>query len=140
MRILTVLLLVFGFQLGYTQEVQIDKEGFQTFEMTEGDTTYIMKQYVLCFLKKGENRDQSPEEATKIQEGHLAHMAKLAEENKIHIAGPLGDDGEIRGIVIYNVPSVAVADSLTSLDPAVKAGRLAVELHPLWAAKGSKLD
>lgn len=109
------------------------------FEMTEGDTTYIMKQYVMCFLKKGPNRNQDKEEAEQIQKAHLAHMDKLAHEGKIAIAGPFGGEGDIRGIVIYDVASIEEAKSLTAMDPAVKAGRLAIELHEWWAAKGSKL-
>lgn len=51
------------------------------------------------------------------------------------ISGPFGDRGDIRGITIYNVPNIAMADSLANLDPMVKSGRLVVEVHPWWAAK-----
>ena len=121
------------------QDLVIDEEGFETFKMQEGDTTYTMKKYFMAFLKAGENRSQSPEEAAQIQEAHLAHMAALAEEDKICIAGPFGDDGEFRGIVIYNVPTLEQAKALTQADPAVKAGRLIIDVKPWWAAKGSKL-
>jgi uncharacterized protein YciI len=114
-----------------TQNVTIDSLGFETFTYQEGDTT---------FLKEGPTRDQNEAEAILIQSGHLAHMDKLAKEGKINIAGPFADDGEIKGMVIYSVPSLEEAHRLTSMDPAVKAGRLLIELHPFWAAKGSKLD
>ena len=55
------------------------------------------------------------------------------------ITGPFGDDGDIRGITIYNVPTQAMADSLANADPMVKAGRLEIEIHPWWAAKGFSL-
>ncbi|MEP4093591.1 YciI family protein, partial [Reichenbachiella sp.] len=55
------------------------------------------------------------------------------------IAGPFGDDGDMRGIVIYDVATKAEADSIISNDPAVKAGRLAIDIKPWWAAKGSVL-
>jgi hypothetical protein len=32
-----------------------------------------------------------------------------------------------------------MADSLARLDPMVAAGRLAIEVYPWWAAKGSAL-
>ena len=51
-------------------------------------------------------------------------------------SGPFGDDGDIRGITIYNTPSMEIADSLANADPMVKAGRLKIEIHPWWAAKG----
>ncbi|MGY5849280.1 hypothetical protein [Salegentibacter sp. F14] len=60
----------------------------------------------------------------------------MAEEGFISLASPLGEDGAIRGIVIYNTPSQKSADSLDRMDTMVKAERLKVEVHPWWAAKG----
>ncbi len=123
----------------YGQSIERDSLGFETFSYQEGDTTYVMKKYFMAFLKEGPDRTQSQEEAMIIQKDHLAHMEKLAKENKINIAGPFGDDGEIKGIVIYSVPTLEEALALTTADPAVKAGRLIIEVHPWWAAKGSTL-
>ena len=123
-----------------SQDLQVDSLGFETFEMTEGDTTYVMKKYFMAFLKKGPKRDQPATEAAEIQNGHLTYMNQLADENKLSIAGPFGDDGEFQGIVIYNVPTLEEATRLVNNDPAVIAGRLSIEVHPWWAAKGSTLD
>jgi len=112
---------------------------FQTFSYEEGDTTYLMKQYFLCMLKTGPTRDQNKEAVEEIQAAHMAHLDKLAGEGKICMVGPMGDNGELRGIAIYNVTSLAEAVRLANEDPAVQAGRLTVELHPWWAAVGSKL-
>lgn len=126
--------------IAFSQNITIDSLGFETFSYEEGDSTYVMKKYFMAFLKRGSNRSHTDEEAAKIQSEHLAHMDRLAKEGKINIAGPFADDGTIRGIVIYSVTSLKEAELLTSLDPAVKAGRLEIELHPFWAAKGSKLN
>jgi thioredoxin-related protein/uncharacterized protein YciI len=109
------------------------------FEMKDGDTTYTMKKYYFCFLKKGPIRDQDSVTVAKLQEEHLAHISKLAKEGKISVVGPYDDDADIRGIMIFNVNSKEEAEKLESEDPAVKAGRLAIEVHPWWGAKGSKL-
>ena len=114
-------------------------EGFQTFEMPYGDSVIVMKQYFMVFLKAGPNRNQSEEEAAELQKAHLAHLSKLAENKKTCITGPFGDDGETRGIVIYNTPTKEEAEKLANEDPAVKAGRLVVEVRPIWLAVGSKL-
>lgn len=37
------------------------------------------------------------------------------------ISGPFNDEGDIRGITIYNVPTLKMADSLANSDPMVKA-------------------
>lgn len=121
-------------------ESDLNDKGYQTFRYEEGDTTYLMQQYYMVFLKKGENRSQDSTEATELQKQHMAHLSRMAEEGYASLVGPLGSDGEIRGIAVYNTATQKEADSLAKLDPAVKAGRLKVEVHPWWTAKGGKLD
>ena len=98
-----------------------------------------MQQYFIAFLKRGPKRSQNEEEAAKLQKEHLAHLGKMYDLGYADISGPFGDDGEIRGITIYNVPTLKMADSLANSDPMVKAGRLVIEIHPWWAAKGFPL-
>ena len=124
---------------GYGQDVQTDSLGFQTFTYPEGDTVYTMKQYFMVFLKSGPTRSQTPEEAAEIQKEHLAHIGWMAEQGYVDIAGPFGDDGEVRGILVMRVPTKERAEELAAMDPAVKAGRLVMEIHPWWAAVGSSL-
>lgn len=100
---------------------------------------YELKQYFLVFLKTGPNRNQDSATGAKIQQAHLLHMRSMVETGKMDMAGPLGDDGDIRGICIYNVPTAAEAKACAEADPAVKAGRLIVEVHPFWTHKGAKL-
>ena len=111
----------------------------ETWEMQKGDSTIVMQQYFMCFLKAGPEQGQDSTESARIQTAHLAHLTKMIEDGKSSVAGPFGDDGDIRGIVIYNTATFEEADSLANADPAVKAGRLVVEVHPWWAAKGAKL-
>ncbi|RMF20241.1 MAG: hypothetical protein D6765_17125 [Bacteroidetes bacterium] len=118
---------------------QTDAAGFETFEYQEGDTTYVMKKYFLCLLKTGPNREGTEEEVAEIQRQHLAHLETLARAGKICMVGPMGDDGDLRGIVVFNTPTLEDALELAHQDPAVKAGRLSVEIHPWWAAVGSRL-
>ncbi|MEZ4797063.1 MAG: YciI family protein [Flavobacteriaceae bacterium] len=116
-------------------------KGFEVFDYVDEKTkdTTLMQQYFIAFLKSGPNRSQSEEEASKLQSAHLAHLGKMYELGYADISGPFGDDGEIRGITIYNVPTLEMADSLANSDPMVKAGRLVIEIHPWWAGKGLPL-
>ncbi|WP_020538742.1 YciI family protein [Lewinella cohaerens] len=142
MRLLLLLfftLLAVGGNAVYGQSMPVDTAGFQTFTHQSGDTTYLMKQYFMCFLKVGPRRDQDEATAAKIQEGHLAHLAALGEQRKICLAGPFADDSGIQGVVIYSTPTYEEAASLANQDPAVLAGRLVVEIHPFWAAVGAQL-
>ena len=134
-------LITFLSLLNLSVDAQVEKDslGFERFLYQEGDTTYVMKKYFMVFLKSGTVRSQNELEAQRIQAAHLAHLDSLAKIGVLDIAGPFGDDGEVRGILILRVSSLEEAEALCIADPAVKAKRLTVEVHPWWAAEGSKL-
>ncbi|MEZ4778012.1 MAG: hypothetical protein R2786_01350 [Flavobacteriaceae bacterium] len=119
----------------------LTEKGFEIFDYIDDKTgdTILMQQYFITFLKRGVNRSQTKEEADSLQKLHMAHLGRMYEEGYADISGPFGDDGDIRGITIYNVPTQQMADSLANMDPMVKAGRLQIEIHPWWAAKGFPL-
>ncbi len=120
---------------------KLQKEGFKTFDYVyeESGDTVIMQQYFIAFLKSGPNRSQNKEETDSLQKLHLQHLGRMYKEGYADISGPFGDDGDIRGITIYNTPTQKMADSLANMDPMVKSGRLVIEIHPWWAAKGFPL-
>lgn len=120
---------------------ELKAKGFKFFDYVDEQTkdTVIMQQYFIAFLKRGENRNQSKTETDSLQELHLEHLGKMYELGYADISGPFGDDGDIRGITIYNTPTLEIADSLANSDPMVKSGRLKIEVHPWWAAKGYPL-
>lgn len=100
-----------------------------------------MTTYVVGFLKKGPNWGAgTKEEGERIQERHLANIRKMAEAGKLIVAGPFSDNGELRGMFIFKVASVEEARALAEQDPAIQTGRLALELHPWFAAEGLKVD
>ena len=92
-----------------------------------------MTTYVMGFLYRGPawSREETPERAA-IQEAHMANINRLAAEGKLVLAGPFADDGDLRGLFLYNVKTLDEAQALATSDPAVKAGRLRIELHPWW--------
>ena len=120
---------------------ELNANGFKTFDYVNEDSgdTIIMQQYFIAFLKRGPNRTQTKEEADSLQALHLAHLGRMYELGYADISGPFGDDGDIRGITIYNTPNLEMADSLANMDPAVEYGSLVIEMHPWWAAKGFPL-
>ena len=120
---------------------ELTAKGFKTFDYVDEETkdTILMQQYFIAFLKRGPIRGQNEEETAELQEAHLAYLSKMYELGYADISGPFGDDGDIRGITIYNVATQKMADSLANADPMVKSGRLVIEIHPWWAAKGFPL-
>ncbi|MCB0503120.1 MAG: hypothetical protein KDD32_10570 [Bacteroidetes bacterium] len=99
-----------------------------------GADDYGMKKYVVAFLKAGPNRERSEEEAIALQKAHLDNIGRLAEEGKLVVAGPFLDEGELRGIYIFNVETMEEAKALTESDPAIQAGSLVMELKPWYGS------
>ena len=129
-------LLTLLFFILFISETQAQRE----FEFVEDGVTYHMKEYFVVFLKKGPNREEiDPKVAEELQTKHLEYLGNLYNEGKIVINGPFGDDGELRGMSFYSVESLEEATRLATGDPMVKAGWLAVEVHPWFGAKGSTL-
>jgi uncharacterized protein len=103
-----------------------------------GADEYGMKPYVFAFLKRGPNRDQSKEEAERLQKAHLANIDRMAKLGKLVVAGPFLDDTDVRGIYVFDVATVAEAKALVGTDPAIAAGRLEMDLHPWYGSAGLK--
>ena len=92
-----------------------------------------------AFLKKGPNRKEGDDKNPEIQElqkAHIANIQRLAAMKKLLVAGPFGDNGDLRGIFVLRVPSLKEAQDLCATDPMVKSGRLLVELHPWQVPEG----
>jgi uncharacterized protein YciI len=132
MKKITLISLMF---LGFCALAQNKKETFDA-ELAKklGADDYGMKKYVMAFLKKGPNRNQDSATAAQLQAAHMANIGRMAEAGQLVVAGPFMDNGEIRGIYIFNCESVEKAKELTETDPAIKAGRLAMELHPWYGS------
>jgi uncharacterized protein YciI len=102
---------------------------------------YEMTTYVTGLLRKGPKwTAASTPETQRIQAGHMANIRKMGATGKLIVAGPLSDNGELRGVLIFERTSIEEAQAMVDQDPAVKAGRLIVELHPWFAAAGLRVN
>lgn len=95
-----------------------------------------MKHYVLIILKTGPNdQNVKGKEREELFAGHMANIERLANEEKLAIAGPFGkNDKGFRGLYIFNVATVEEAQKLTESDPAVKAGILVSDMIPWYGS------
>ena len=99
-----------------------------------GADEYGMRKYVMAFLRKGPNREKDKEKAAKLQAAHMENIQRLADEGMLSLAGPFLDDGDLRGIYIFNVTTLEEAKALTETDPAIQSGQLVMELHPWYGS------
>jgi len=107
----------------------------------QAEPKYEMTTYYVGFLYRGAK--WTPEvtpEVEKLQEGHMANIRRMAKDGKLILAGPFSDNTDLRGMFVFQTSSIEEARTLCDADPAVQAGRLRVELHPWFSAKGIRID
>jgi len=95
-----------------------------------------MGEVFLVLLKKGPAWTAERTDRTKaIQDAHMANIKALWQAKKMIVAGPMGDDGDTRGVFVFQAANRAEAQALAESDPAIKAGRLVPEIHSWWVEK-----
>jgi uncharacterized protein YciI len=78
-------------------------------------------------------------ELERIQKEHLAHHATLRATGQVVTNGPVRDqpDPALRGLTFYRTGSLERSRELAEADPAVRAGRLAVEIMTWYCPPGT---
>jgi uncharacterized protein YciI len=105
--------------------------------MKKPATPITMTTAYLGLLTRGPKWTPEKTEATqKLQEAHLANIVRLAGLKKLVVAGPFGDNGDLRGIFVFKVATLEEAKALAATDPAVQAGRLAINMHTWMVPDG----
>ena len=95
--------------------------------------------FTFVLLRRGPRAaDYTEEELDEIQAGHLAYLDEMHRQGHLVLSGPFRDqeDETKRGFCLYR-PGPEETRSLTDQDPAVKAGRLAVEVMTWLTPKGA---
>jgi uncharacterized protein YciI len=105
--------------------------------MKKTSTPSQMTTSYLAFLMRGPKwtAEKTPE-TEELQKAHLANIVRLNKLGKLVVAGPFGDNGKFAGIFVFRVGSMAEAQALAATDPAIKAGRLVLDLHPWVVPEG----
>jgi uncharacterized protein YciI len=99
-----------------------------------------LEAFELVLLRRGPNVTPY-DDATlqRIQAEHMAYHASLRASGDVVTNGPVVDqpDESLRGLTFYRTGSLERARELAEADPAVKAGRLAVDVMQWWCPPGT---
>src|SRR5438132_9659188 len=99
-----------------------------------------LEAFELVILRRPQDA-RSYDEATleRIQREHLGYHAALRSSGYIATNGPVLDqpDGSLRGLTFCRTGSLDEARALAEQDPAVLAGRLAIEVMTWWWPEGT---
>ncbi len=92
----------------------------------------------LVLLKKGPTwtADVTPA-GQALQEAHMANIRAMHQGRRLIVAGPLEDQADLRGVIVFQAASLEEAKTWAESDPAVKAGRLTAAVYPWWVEKGT---
>ena len=99
-----------------------------------------LEAFELVLLRRPEDATTYPKNVlVRIQAEHLAYHARLRESGQVVTNGPVVEqpDPSLRGLTFYRTGSVEQARQLAEADPAVKAGRLAVEVMIWYCPPGT---
>jgi uncharacterized protein YciI len=91
---------------------------------------YGMKTYTFVVLKKGSSNVTDQKILDSIFRGHMANIKRLASENKLVLAGPMGEnDKNYEGIFVFNTGDTTEAKQWLSTDPAFQSKHLDAEVY-----------
>jgi len=99
-----------------------------------------LEAFELVLLRRPASAPDYPdEELERIQREHLAYHARLRESGDVVTNGPVDGqpDPSLRGLTFYRTGSVERARELAEADPAVLAGRLAVDIMTWYCPPGT---
>jgi uncharacterized protein len=95
-----------------------------------------MKSYYFVILKTGQNTTANSEQVRTSFRGHLDNINRLAQEEKLVVAGPLGENTHtFRGIfILQNIGSIEEAKDLLLTDPAIEIGLLDFDIFSWYGS------
>jgi uncharacterized protein YciI len=105
-----------------------------------GLTTVNLEAYELVLLRRPADATPYDDDALeRIQREHVAYHASLRAAGVVVTNGPVVDqpDESLRGLTVYRTGSLQRAREIAEADPAVKAGRLVVDVMQWWSPAGT---
>ena len=93
---------------------------------------------LVLLLRPAEPTSYDEDTLERIQQEHLDYLAALRAAGVVVVNGPVVDqpDPKLRGLTFFRTGSLDETRRLAEADPAVRAGRLEVEVMHWWCPPG----
>ena len=98
--------------------------------MPQPDIGELTTVYLVFLRKRPRWTAESTPEIERLHREHLAYLRSLKASGALATVGPVQDESDLRGVGVYRVATLEEARALAEADPAVKADRFVVEVHP----------
>jgi uncharacterized protein YciI len=98
-----------------------------------------LESYGFVLLRSGPRAlEYDDAELDRLQAAHLAHLDAMRAAGKLLVAGPFSDqpDETFRGLCVYAC-DLEETRALAESDPAVREGRMAVDVMSWWTVQGA---
>ena len=98
---------------------------------------FRLGKHTLAIVKKGKNFEPPQGDFTsQTLLALLPALGPMAKSGELVVSGPLLDAGDLVGILLFVSADSTTIKAALEADPAVKNGRLAIELHPQFMGAG----
>lgn len=89
----------------------------------------------VCLLTRGTAwTSDTTTDVQQLQQAHASYLARLSATGNVLATGPVGGDGNLRGLLLLKAESADAARRAIADDPSVNAGRLAADVVPMTVA------
>jgi uncharacterized protein YciI len=86
--------------------------------------------YLLGLMHRGTGEIPAGQTAESLQKAHMGNLDAMWQEGLLLASGPIGDKGELRGVLIFRGDDRAAVEKRVNDDPLIKSGRLRITLKP----------
>jgi uncharacterized protein YciI len=91
-----------------------------------------MDVYLFGVLRRGATSRATGAEAEALQRAHLENMQRMVDAGLMIGAGPIGDNGDYRGVFIFKNGVRDKIETMLKGDPLIQSGRLVLDLLTWW--------
>ena len=111
-------------------------EGYRKAAIADPTLADSLQRYTFTLLVRGPNWTSGDASERDMISRQLAGIGRKAQAGQIVLAGPLEDDGVVRGIAVFATSDTAEVRRWSETAPAIVSGRLRFEMHPWMTARG----